>query len=100
LIAGETDFTHATQDPDYGAPKSERRMFGHGLTDYESPLYSSSSYNGTSRSSIYHISDINMQPPMRRVYEWEDPRFYTMLLHAWETTSAICMSCPILHEWV
>jgi hypothetical protein len=24
--------------------------------------------------------DINMQPPTRWVYEWEDPHFYNMLL--------------------
>ena len=46
LIAGETQFTHATQDSDHEAPQSQRRTVG--LTDYDTPQYSSSSYNDTS----------------------------------------------------
>ena len=46
LIAGETQFTHATQDTDHGAPQSQRRTVG--PTDYDTPQYSSSSYNDTS----------------------------------------------------
>ena len=89
LIAGETLFTHATQDPDHGAPQSQRRTVG--PTDYDNPQYSSSSgLSDTSHSQSfqYSIPDISMQPPTRWVYEWEDPHFYTMLVHEWETTSA------------
>jgi hypothetical protein len=73
LIVGETQFTHATQDPDHGAPESQRKMVGHGLTDNDTLHYSSSSYSDTSQSCIYPIPDISMQPPTRWVYEWEDP---------------------------
>jgi hypothetical protein len=55
LIAGETLFTHATQDPDHGALVSQRRMVG--PTDYDTPQYSSSSYSDTSQSFHYTILD-------------------------------------------
>jgi hypothetical protein len=32
---------------------------------------------------IITLDDINMQPPTRLVYEWEDPHFYNMLLQQW-----------------
>ena len=86
LIAGETQFTHATQDRDHGAPESQRRTVG--PMDYDTPQYSSSSYSDTSQSFHYLIPDISMQPPTKWVYEWEDPHFYTMLVQEWETTSA------------
>jgi hypothetical protein len=86
LIAGETQFTHATQNPDHGAPESQRRTVG--PTDYDTPQYSSSSYSDTSHSFHYPIPDISMQPPTRWVYEWKDPYFYTMLVQEWETISA------------
>ena len=35
LIAGETQFTHATQDPDHGAPELQRRTVR--PTDYDTP---------------------------------------------------------------
>jgi hypothetical protein len=35
LIAGETNFTHATQDHGHGAPKLQRRTVGRGPTDYD-----------------------------------------------------------------
>jgi hypothetical protein len=35
LIVGETEFTHATQDHDHGAPQLERRMYG--PTGYNTP---------------------------------------------------------------
>ena len=72
LIAGET------QDTDHGAPQSQRRTVG--PTDYDTPQYSSSSYNDSSQSFYYPILDISMQPPTRWMYEWEDPHFYTMLV--------------------
>ena len=78
LIAGETQFTHATQDTYHGAPQSQRRTVG--LTDYDTPRYSSSSYSDSSQSFHYPIPDISMQPPMRWVYEWEDLHFHTMLV--------------------
>ena len=87
LIAGETDFTHATQDRDHGAPTSQRTSFG--PTDYGTPQYSSSSYSDSSQSSYhYPIPELSMQPPMRWVYEWQDPHWYAMLLQEWQTTSA------------
>jgi hypothetical protein len=86
LNAGETDFTHATQDRDHGAPESQRRTVG--PTDYDTPQYSSSSYNDTSQSFHYPRPDINMQPPTRWVYELEDLHFYNMLLRQWQTTAA------------
>jgi hypothetical protein len=79
LNAGETNFTHATQDRDHGAPQSQRRTIG--PTDYDTPQYSSSSYSDTLQSFHYHIPD--MQQEMRWVYEWEDPHFYTMLVQEW-----------------
>jgi hypothetical protein len=36
---------------------------------------------------IITLDDINMQPPTRWVYEWEDPHFYNMLLQQWQTTA-------------
>jgi len=86
LIAGETQFTHATQDPDHGAPESPRRTVG--PTDNDTPQYSSSSYSDSRHSFHYPIPDISMEPQTRWVYEWEDPHFYTMLVQEWETTSA------------
>ena len=67
LIAGETQFTHATQDTDHGAPQSQRRTVG--PTDYGTPQYSSSSYSDSSQSFHYPIPDISMQSPTRWVYE-------------------------------
>ena len=78
LIAGETQFTHATENPDHGAPQSQRRTVG--PTDYDTPQYSSSSYSDTSHSFHYPITDISIQSPTRWVYEWEDPHFYTILV--------------------
>ncbi|XP_039822551.1 uncharacterized protein LOC120684729 [Panicum virgatum] len=54
---GETQFTHATQDTDHGAPQSQRRTIG--PTDYDTPQYSSSSYSDTSQSFHYLIPDIS-----------------------------------------
>jgi hypothetical protein len=104
LNAGETDFTHATQDRDHGAPESQRRTVG--PTDYDTPLYSSSSYSDTSQSFHYPRSDINMQPPTRWVYEWKDPHFYNMLLQQCrrqqrglvklgKTTRLSCLECKV-----
>ena len=67
LIAGETQFTHATQDTDHGAPQSQRRTGG--PTDNDTPQYSSSSHSDSMHSFHYHIPDISMQPPTRWVYE-------------------------------
>ncbi|XP_039775685.1 uncharacterized protein LOC120673745 [Panicum virgatum] len=85
-FTGETQFTHATQDPDHGAPESPRRTVG--PTDNDTPQYSSSSYSDSRHSFHYPIPDISMEPQTRWVYEWEDPHFYTMLVQEWETTSA------------
>ena len=82
----ETQFTHATQDTDHGAPQSQRRTGG--PTDYDSPQHSSSSYSDSRHPFHYSIPDISMQPPTRWVYEWEDPYFYTMLVQEWQTTPA------------
>jgi hypothetical protein len=71
---------------EHGAPESQRRTVG--PTDYDTPQYSSSSYNDTSQSFHYPRLDINMKPPTRWVYEWEDPHFYNMLLQQWQTTAA------------
>jgi hypothetical protein len=85
LTVGETEFTHATQDRDHGAPESQRRTVG--ASQYD-PTYSSSSYSDTSQSrSFYPIPDINAQPQTTWVYEWEDPKFYNMLVGEWQTTS-------------
>jgi hypothetical protein len=54
----------------------------------DTPQYSSSSYSDTSQSFHYPRPDINMKPPTRWVYEWEDPHFYNMLLQQWQTTAA------------
>ena len=86
LITGETQFTHATQDTDHGAPQSQRRTGG--PTDNGTPHYSSSSYSDSRHSFHYPIPDMSMQPPTRWVYEWEDPYFYTMLVQEWETISS------------
>ena len=86
LIAGETQFTHATQDTDHGAPQSQRTG---GPTDNDTPQYSSSSYSDSRHSFHYPIPDISMQPPTRWVYEWEDLHFYTMLVQEWQTTSRV-----------
>jgi hypothetical protein len=86
LNGGESDFTHATQDRDHGAPESQRRTVG--PTDYDTPQYSSSSYSDTSQSFHHPRPDINTQPLTRWVYEWEDPHFYNMLLQQWQTTTA------------
>jgi hypothetical protein len=86
LTVGETEFTHATQDRDHGAPESQRRTVG--ASQYD-PTYSSSSYSDTSQSrSFYPIPDINAQPQTTWVYEWKDPKFYNMLVGEWQTTSA------------
>ena len=82
----ETQFTHATQDTDHGAPQSQRRTVG--PTDYDTPHCSSFFYSDISLSFHYFIPDISMQPPTRWVYEWKDTHFYTMLVQEWETTSA------------
>jgi hypothetical protein len=86
LIVGETQFTHATQDADHGAPASQRMPFG--VTDYGTPEYSSSSYSESSNPYHYPVPELNMQPPMRWVYEWQDPHWYNMILQEWQTTSA------------
>jgi hypothetical protein len=49
LTVGETEYTHATQDRDHGAPQSQRRMVG--ASQYE-PMYSSS-HSETSRHSLF-----------------------------------------------
>jgi hypothetical protein len=85
LTVGETQFTHATQDHDHGAPQSQRRTVG--ASQYD-PAYSSSSHNDTSQSqSFYPIPDINAQAQTTWVYEWEDPHFYNLLVNEWQTTS-------------
>ena len=78
LTVGETQFTHATQDRDHGAPQSQRRTVGASQFDSD-----------TSQSrSFYPIPDINAQAQTTWVYEWEDPHFYNMLVSEWQTTSA------------
>ena len=67
LIGEETQFTHATQDTEHGAPQSQRGTVG--PTDYDTPQYSSSSYSDSSQSFYYPIPDISMQPLTRWVYE-------------------------------
>jgi hypothetical protein len=60
LTEGETEFTHATQDRDHGAPGLQRRTVG--ASQYD-PAHSSSSHSDTSQSrSFYPIPDINAQP--------------------------------------
>ena len=87
MIAGETQFTHATQDTNHGQPESQRRTYS--PTDYGTPQYSSSSYSDTSQPTYtYPIPDVTGQPQTRWVYEWEDPNFYNMLVEEWETTAA------------
>jgi uncharacterized membrane protein YgcG len=87
LIAGETEFTHTTQDTDHGVPGSQRTTVR--PSDYATPQHSSSSYSESSQSSYhYPIPDLSMQPPTRWVYEWQDPHWYNMLLQEWQTTSS------------
>jgi hypothetical protein len=87
FFAGETHFTHATQDSDHGQPSSQRTTFG--PTDYNTPQYSSSSYGDTSPYNQYYpVPDVRTQAPMQWVFEWEDPHFYEMLVTEWETTAA------------
>jgi hypothetical protein len=86
LTAGETEFTHATQDRGHGALESQWRTVG--ALQYD-PTYSSSSHSDTSQSrSFYLIPDINAQPQTTWVCEWEDPEFYNMLVGEWQMTSA------------
>jgi hypothetical protein len=59
-----------------------------GVTDYGTPEYSSSSYSESSNPYHYPVPELNMQPPMRWVYEWQDPHWYNMILQEWQTTSA------------
>lgn len=92
LFAGETEFTHATQDEDHGAPQSQRtnvmegargkgRKYHYGT--YLSPQESDTSFDATSESSHdyhhYMLPNPSTEQTPTWVYEWQDPGFYDML---------------------
>ena len=91
-FTGESQFSHATQDQDHGAPSSPRHIT-HGGHDgpQDSASYSSSyGMESSSGSYPYHYPAPNAhsEPPIHWVYEWQDPEFYATLQGQWSTTSA------------
>jgi hypothetical protein len=101
-LPGEADFTHATQDTDYGAPSSQRITMtgpprGRGRGHHLSPRQSSSSIQEGSESSGSYahgyleylaLDSSTVVHDMQWVYEWESSKFYSMLVFEWQTTTA------------
>ena len=91
-FTGESQYTHATQDTDHGAPSSQRelipgtgRQHAYGAPyDYDS---TSSCSFGSYGQHPYDQPDHASQPQVKWVYEWQDPQFYEMLLDEWRTTA-------------
>jgi hypothetical protein len=98
FFPGETDFTHATQDRDHGAPSSQRitvttsprrRGRGGGRQHHLVSRSSTSSIQSGSESfSSYAHGYLKYLAPdpstvvhdVQWVYEWESPKFYSMLV--------------------
>src|SRR6266508_3797830 len=91
-FTGESQYTHATQDTDHGAPSSQRELIlGTGTQhaygaprDYDSM---SSCSVGSYSYHPYDLPDHTSQPQTKWVYESQDPQFYEMLLTQWRTTA-------------
>ena len=111
-VAGETYFTHATQDQDHGMPTSPRTTTMEGdigrqqhYGTYLSSHDSESSYNTPSDASYTLPYSPHRSAPhpsrydrvTRWVYEWQDPKFYEMLVSNWQETA--CWTGQSWHEY-